>query len=58
MRLNLLFSVMTLLTILAYPLVFIYGKLRLLIKSILNINPVNSSLLDPVKAHRHQTEII
>ncbi len=28
MKLNLLFIVMDLLTLLAYPLVFIYGKLR------------------------------
>jgi hypothetical protein len=28
MKLNLLFAVMDLLTILAYPIVFVYGKLR------------------------------
>ena len=33
MRLNLLFIVMDLLTVLAYPIVFVHGKLRSLAKS-------------------------
>ena len=33
MKLNLLFIVMDLLTIVAYPIVFIHGKLRQLLKS-------------------------
>lgn len=33
MKLNLIFIVMDVLTVLAYPIVYMYGKLRLLAKS-------------------------
>jgi hypothetical protein len=41
MKLNLLFFVMDLLTILAYPIVFLHGKLRQLSKPKENIALVN-----------------
>ena len=41
MKLNLLFIVMELVTLLAYPIVFVYGKLRQFSKSKASIAPVN-----------------
>jgi len=41
MRLNLLFIVMDLFTLLAYPIVFVYGKLRRLSKLKESITPAN-----------------
>lgn len=42
MKLNLLFIVMDFLISLAYPFVFVYGKLRQFSKSRETINPTNS----------------
>jgi len=52
MKLNLLFIVMDLLTLLAYPLVFLYGKLRQ--SSKIKGNNVLANLLvpEPVNADR------
>jgi NADH:ubiquinone oxidoreductase subunit 3 (subunit A) len=47
MKLNLLFIVMDLLTVLAYPIVFIYAKLRQFSRSEERIPPV--SLLVPIR---------
>ena len=41
MKLNLLFIVMDLFTLLAYAIVFVYGKLRQFSKSRESINPAN-----------------
>jgi hypothetical protein len=41
MKLSLIFIVMDMLTVLAYPIVYVYGKLRLLAKSRENITPPN-----------------
>jgi hypothetical protein len=46
MKLNLLFILMDLLTLLAYPIVFVHGKLRQFSRSEESISPVN--LLVPV----------
>ena len=40
MKLNLLFIVMDMLTLLAYPIVFVYGKLRQFSKSKENVTSV------------------
>jgi hypothetical protein len=47
MKLNLLFIVMDLLTLLAYPIVFVHGKLRQLSKSRESINLAKSLVLVP-----------
>ena len=44
MKLNLMFLVMYLLTLLAYPIVFVYGKLRQFSKSKESINLANLSV--------------
>jgi len=44
MKLNLLFIVMYLLTLLAYPIVFVYGKLRQFSKSKESISLANPSI--------------
>jgi len=41
MKLNLIFIVMDLLTLLAYPIVYVYGKLRLFAGSRASITPAN-----------------
>ena len=41
MKLNSLFIVMDLLTLLAYPIVFVHGKLRQISKPKESINPAN-----------------
>ena len=45
MKLKLLFIVMDLLTLLAYPIVFVHGKLRLISKARENIAQANLLLL-------------
>ena len=47
MRLNLLFIVMYLLTLLAYPIVFVHGKLRWFSSSRESITPANSFVAIP-----------
>ena len=44
MKLNLMFLIMYLLTILAYPFVFVYGKIRQFSKSKESINLANLSV--------------
>jgi NADH:ubiquinone oxidoreductase subunit 3 (subunit A) len=41
MKLNLIFIVMDLLTLLAYPIVYVYGKLRLFARSKERFAPAN-----------------
>jgi len=41
MKLNLLFIIMDLLTLLAYPIVFVHGKIRQFVKLKENISPSN-----------------
>jgi len=41
MKLNLLFIVMDLLTILAYPIVFVHGRLQQFLKPKESITPIN-----------------
>jgi hypothetical protein len=48
MKLNLLFIVMDLVTVLAYPIVFIHGKLRQFSKSRESIHPANILVTGPV----------
>jgi hypothetical protein len=51
-KLNLLFIVMELLTILADPIVFVYGKLRPSAKSKERIPPANLLVIVPVAPER------
>ena len=52
MKLNLLFIVMDLLTLLAYPIVFVYGKLRQFSKSKESLLLANSLVPVPVTSGR------
>jgi len=52
MKLNLLFIIMDLLTLLAYPIVFIYGKLRQFSKSVESITLANLLASGLVTAER------
>jgi hypothetical protein len=52
MKLNLLFILMDLLTVLAYPVVFMHGKLHKFSKLEDGISPVNFLLLIPAEAGR------
>ena len=52
MKLNLLFIVMELLIVLAYPIVFVHGKLRKLFRPGEGIPPVNFFGHVPAKAGR------
>jgi NADH:ubiquinone oxidoreductase subunit 3 (subunit A) len=52
MKLNLIFIVMDVLTVLAYPIVYVYGKLRLFAKTKESITPANeliTSSIAPVR---------
>jgi hypothetical protein len=52
LKLNLLFIVMDLLTLLAYPLVFVHGKLRQFSKSKESIPPANLLATVPVTSDK------
>jgi len=56
MKLNLLFIVMELLTIMAYPIVFIYGKLRRFSKTKESAALAYSLVIDPVTAGKQPIE--
>jgi hypothetical protein len=58
MKLNLLFIVMVLLTVVAYPIVFVHGKLRQFSKSIESVYLANSSVTSPATLGRRQIEIV
>jgi len=51
MKLNLLFIVMDLLTVLAYPIVFVHGKLRQFSKLKESIAPANLLAVASVTSH-------
>jgi hypothetical protein len=50
MKLNLIFIVMDLLTLLAYPIVYVYGKLRLFAKSRESITLANRLVTSSITA--------
>ena len=52
MKLNMLFIVMDLLTVLAYPIVFVHGKLRHYLKPKESIHPPNSWVVAPIVLER------
>jgi hypothetical protein len=52
MKLNLLFTAMYMLTLLAYPIVFMHGKLRQLSKSRDSINPASSLVTVSISSGR------
>ena len=52
MRLSLLFIVMDLLTVLAYPIVFVHGKLRPFAKSKENVPLANRFVISSATADR------
>ena len=56
MNLNLLFIVMELLTILAYPIVFVYGKINSFSKSKGNVALENLLVTIPVARQDNQLE--
>ena len=52
MKLSLLFLVMELLTLLAYPIVFMHGKLRQFLKPKESLGSMNSLVIGPVAPDR------
>jgi hypothetical protein len=52
MKLNLLFIVMDLLIVLAYPIVFVHGKLRQFLRPKESIRPANLLVIVPVAPDR------
>jgi hypothetical protein len=50
MKLNLLFAIMDLLTLLAYPIIFMYGKVKLFSSSKENVAFANFLVVVPVRS--------